>query len=324
MRTTCAATTPASWGQTRERSSSNRAAAAAIAEQRALGLDEWTGGEYFTDNFIDHMQRVLHGVEIDKPRRARPLRLSTEIAHCKIRGRSARPRGPRLRTRLRAREQAARRRAQGNRRGPARDRHPRPGSAGRAPAPDAEPDRDRQPGDARARGCGLSARPARRPRVRRAHQHGADDAPAGRRGRHRVLRRRQGVTRGMHICNGNFKGRPLSAVVPTRPGSTMLQELEGVVDVAALECNYFAEWAERDAFRRDAPEHAARGRHRRRGQLRDRGGQENPRTSRGLGTRGRRGPAVDLAVMRLRAPPGPHTAPPARKLEHMVEAASFF
>jgi methionine synthase II (cobalamin-independent) len=45
----------------------DRAASAAIAEQQELGLDEWTGGEYFTDNFIDHMQRVLHGVAIDKP-----------------------------------------------------------------------------------------------------------------------------------------------------------------------------------------------------------------------------------------------------------------
>ena len=53
----------------------NRAAAAAIDEQRALGLDEWTGGEYFTDNFIDHMQRVLHGFEIDKPDALRLVRL---------------------------------------------------------------------------------------------------------------------------------------------------------------------------------------------------------------------------------------------------------
>ena len=33
-----------------------RRAAPAIGEQRALGLTEWTGGEYFTYEFIDHMQ----------------------------------------------------------------------------------------------------------------------------------------------------------------------------------------------------------------------------------------------------------------------------
>ena len=45
----------------------NRAAAKAIAEQRDLGLDEWTGGEYNTDNFILHMHKCLTGLEVDKP-----------------------------------------------------------------------------------------------------------------------------------------------------------------------------------------------------------------------------------------------------------------
>lgn len=58
----------------------------------------------------------------------------------------------------------------------------------------------------------------------------------------------EGVTRGIHICNGNFKGRPLSPVERNAPWVRLLQELDGVIDVAALECSYFAEWAERDAF----------------------------------------------------------------------------
>jgi methionine synthase II (cobalamin-independent) len=37
------------------RTTLDAAASAAIAEQRALGLDEWSGGEYFTHNFIYHM-----------------------------------------------------------------------------------------------------------------------------------------------------------------------------------------------------------------------------------------------------------------------------
>ena len=40
-------------------------AARAIAEQRDLGLTEWTGGEYFTDEFLNHMQAKLTGIEID-------------------------------------------------------------------------------------------------------------------------------------------------------------------------------------------------------------------------------------------------------------------
>src|SRR5580658_7236774 len=45
----------------------NRAATKAIKEQRELGLDEWTGGEYHTDNFILHIHKMMTGFEIDKP-----------------------------------------------------------------------------------------------------------------------------------------------------------------------------------------------------------------------------------------------------------------
>ena len=38
-----------------------RAATRAIAEQKALGLTEWTGGEYHTHNFIMHMYACLNG-----------------------------------------------------------------------------------------------------------------------------------------------------------------------------------------------------------------------------------------------------------------------
>src|SRR3984885_9922451 len=69
-----------------------RAAAAAIDEQRALGLDEWTGGEYFTDNFIDHMQRVLHGFEIDKPDEPDPFDYD-DLAHAVITGELSAPQG---------------------------------------------------------------------------------------------------------------------------------------------------------------------------------------------------------------------------------------
>jgi hypothetical protein len=34
---------------------------------RPLGLDDWSGGEYHTDNFICHLHRHLTGLEIIKP-----------------------------------------------------------------------------------------------------------------------------------------------------------------------------------------------------------------------------------------------------------------
>ncbi|MGI8712063.1 MAG: hypothetical protein ACR2NR_02540 [Solirubrobacteraceae bacterium] len=70
----------------------DRAAAVAIAEQRDLGLHEWTGGEYFTDNFIDHMQRVLHGFEVDKPDEPDPFDYD-DLAHAVIEGELSAPDG---------------------------------------------------------------------------------------------------------------------------------------------------------------------------------------------------------------------------------------
>ena len=57
-----------------------------------------------------------------------------------------------------------------------------------------------------------------------------------------------GVTRGVHLCNGNFKGRPMSGVVRNATWVPFLQHLDGVIDVASVECSYFAEYLERDAF----------------------------------------------------------------------------
>ena len=57
-----------------------------------------------------------------------------------------------------------------------------------------------------------------------------------------------GVTRGLHICNGNFKGRPISPIVRNASWVPLLQELDGLIDIASLECSYFAEYLERDAF----------------------------------------------------------------------------
>jgi methionine synthase II (cobalamin-independent) len=56
--------------------------------------------------------------------------------------------------------------------------------------------------------------------------------------------------RGLHICNGNLKGRPFSGVLRNATWVEMLQRLEGVVDVANLESSYYTEWAEREAFAR--------------------------------------------------------------------------
>jgi 5-methyltetrahydropteroyltriglutamate--homocysteine methyltransferase len=62
-----------------------------------------------------------------------------------------------------------------------------------------------------------------------------------------------GVTRGLHLCNGNNRGRPVSSVLRNAPWVPVLRELDGVIDVAHLEATYFAEYLERKAFR-DLPQ----------------------------------------------------------------------
>jgi 5-methyltetrahydropteroyltriglutamate--homocysteine methyltransferase len=62
-----------------------------------------------------------------------------------------------------------------------------------------------------------------------------------------------GVTRGLHMCNGNNRGRPLSSVLRVAPWVPVLRELDGVIDVAHIEATYFPEYLERNAFR-DLPQ----------------------------------------------------------------------
>src|SRR5579863_4519487 len=45
----------------------NHAATLAIEEQRRLGLTEWTGGEHFAYEFIDHLQQMITGLKIVVP-----------------------------------------------------------------------------------------------------------------------------------------------------------------------------------------------------------------------------------------------------------------
>ncbi|HWK26557.1 MAG TPA: hypothetical protein VNS09_08345 [Solirubrobacter sp.] len=225
----------------------NRAAAAGIAEQRALGLDEWTGGEYFTDNFIDHMQRVLHGFEIDKPDEPDPFDYD-DLAHAVIRGELSAPDGLGY-----ARNYERESQLEGGVRkatvvGPLEIA---------VHVQDQREELMRQmPNligivntELRALadlGCphvqldvpmfgGLVSTGQMTPDQ-------AAEIIAG------CFEGVEGSTRGVHICNGNFKGRPISPTVRNAPWVAIFQRLDGAVDVAALECSYFAEWIERDAW----------------------------------------------------------------------------
>lgn len=223
------------------------AASAAIAEQRDLGLDVWTGGEYFTDNFIDHMQRVMHGLEVDKPDEPDPFDYD-DLAHAVITGELGAPDGLGY-----ARNFARENRLPGGVRmatvvGPleitvhAQDQREElmrqmPTLLGIV---------NRELRDLVAAGC---------PHVQldvpiigvlvNSGQMTADEATAM---IAPCFEGVEGVTRGLHICNGNFKGRPLSGIVRNADWVPILQRLDGVIDVAAFECSYMAEYLEREAY----------------------------------------------------------------------------
>jgi methionine synthase II (cobalamin-independent) len=225
----------------------NRAATAAIAEQRELGFDEWTGGEYYTDNFIDHMQRVLHGFVIDKPDEPDPFDYD-DLAHAVITGELSAPDGLGYATAYRRESQL-------------------PGGVRKAAvvgpleivvhAQDQQDELMRQMPNL----IGIVNREMR-DLAQAGCPHVQLDIPIFGGILNQGLMSPQdvagivagcfegvdGVTRGIHICNGNFKGRPISPIVRNAPWVPLLQELDGVIDVANLECSYFAEYLERDAY----------------------------------------------------------------------------
>jgi 5-methyltetrahydropteroyltriglutamate--homocysteine methyltransferase len=230
----------------------DEAAAAAIREQRELGLDEWTGGEYFTDNFIDHMQRVLQGFEVDKPDEPDPFDYD-DLAHAVIRGELGAPDGLGYARNFKRENQL-------------------PGGVRKATvvgpleiavhAQDQAEELQRQMPNL----IGIVNRELRE-LAAAGCPHVQLDVPifgvlinTGRMTPERAAEITaacfegvEGVTRGVHICNGNFKGRPMSSVVRNATWVPMFQHLDGVIDVAALECSYFAEWLERDAYK-DLPQ----------------------------------------------------------------------
>lgn len=225
----------------------DRAASAAIAEQRALGLDEWTGGEYYTDNFIDHMQRVVQGWTVVKPD-AEDLFDYDDLALCRIDGELSAPNGL------------------GYARAYERERNldggvPKACVVGPIEvtihALDQPEEVQRQMPNllgiinAEIRALARAGCPHVQldvPTIGQAVTGGTmslEDAAAMVAACFEGV---EGTTRGIHICNGNLMGRPLSPSVRNADWVPLLQRLDGVIDVANLECSYFAQYLERETW----------------------------------------------------------------------------
>lgn len=226
----------------------NAAASRAIAEQRELGLTEWTGGEYFTYEFIEHLQRVLTGIVVEVPGKAELFDYD-DLAVARIVGEIDAPNGL------------------GYVAGYLRERELEGGVKKATVVGPVEvainlvghfdelmsqmPNLVRIVNDeiralAEA-GClhvqldvpafttliGVGAMTA-------------DDAAGIITSCFEGV---EGARRGVHLCSGNLRGRPLAGNLSAQPWIDILERLGGVVDVAHLALQYFNRYLERDLFR---------------------------------------------------------------------------
>ena len=215
----------------------NRAAAKAIQEQRDLGLDEWTGGEYHTDNFILHIHNVVTGLEIDKPQ-ADDVFDYDDMTHAKIVGKITAPHGLGYLEAFRRENKL-------------------PGGVRKAavvaPYEVVVAGRDQ-----------LDAVTAQMPEItkivnqelRAMADEGCPnvqlDAPifggevnmgmmTAQQAADLIAPCFEGVKakKSLHFCNGNLRGRPISHALHCAPWVDILERLDGVVDIAAFEVKYF-------------------------------------------------------------------------------------
>jgi methionine synthase II (cobalamin-independent) len=231
-----------------------RAAITAIKEQRDLGLDEWTGGEYFTHDFVTHLHHCLTGLEVTKVGEAEPFDYD-DLTEAKIVGKIEAPDGLGYLAAYR-RERSL------------------PGGVRKAAVV--------SPNEvvivAREHVEAINQQmPTLTAIVNRELRAMADegcpnvqlDAPivgtlvnlgamTGRQAADFIAPCFEGVRakKSLHMCNGNLRGRPVSSVLRCAPWVGILQHLDGIVDVAIVEVKYFSQFQERAAFK-DLPKSMA-------------------------------------------------------------------
>jgi 5-methyltetrahydropteroyltriglutamate--homocysteine methyltransferase len=226
----------------------DRCAARAIREQRELGFDEWTGGEYFTEEFIVHLQKRLTGVEVDVPPREQEYDYD-DLGHMVIRGEIGCPDG------LGYAQAYARERKLDGGVPKATVVGPFEVIVSALDQPEAVQREfsnvigivNREIRDLVAAGCPHVQLDV--PVIGSMVNEGRLTAARGAEIIAACFEDVDGVRKGVHLCNGNNRGRPISSVLRAAPWVEIFQRLDGVVDVAALELSYFSEHLEREAFK---------------------------------------------------------------------------
>jgi 5-methyltetrahydropteroyltriglutamate--homocysteine methyltransferase len=226
-----------------------RAATQAIEEQRNLGLTEWTGGELFTYEFIEHIQRVLTGIEIVVPTKAELFDYD-DMALAHITGELTAPNGL------------------GYAEGYARERE-LPGGVPKAAvvgpvevAINVINELDGLKGQMpnlikivndemlalAAAGCPHIQLDV--PAFSTLITNGAMTADEAADIIAKCFEGVRAERRGIHICSGNLRGRPLAGNLTSAPWVDILERLDGVIDIAHLAVHYFNRYLEREMYAR--------------------------------------------------------------------------
>jgi methionine synthase II (cobalamin-independent) len=226
-----------------------RAASLAIDEQRGLGLTEWTGGEHFAYEFIDHLQRALTGIEIVVPSKPEIFDYD-DLAYAHIVGELDAPHGlGYVDAYVREREL--------------------PGGVPKATVVgpvevainvinELDGLKGQMPNlirivNAELRGLANAGCPHVQLDVPAFHTLITNGAMTAEESADIIVRCFEGVEgtrRGVHICSGNLRGRPLAGNLTSAPWVDVLERLDGVIDVAHLALQYFNRYLERELFAR--------------------------------------------------------------------------
>jgi len=224
-----------------------RAASLAIDEQRGLGLTEWTGGEHFAYEFIEHLQRVLTGITIVVPSKPEIFDYD-DLALAHIDGDLAAPNGlGYVDAYVRERDL--------------------PGGVPKATvvgpvevAINVINELDGLKGqmsnlvkivNAELRGLADAGCAHVQLDVPAFHTLITNGAMTADEAADIIAQCFEGVEaqrKGIHICSGNLRGRPLAGNLTCAPWVDILQRLDGVIDVAHLALHYFNRYLEREAF----------------------------------------------------------------------------
>ena len=224
-----------------------RAATRAIKEQRDLGLDEWTGGEYYTRDFIGQLHSRLTGLQIVKVGEAQLFDYDDGTV-AKVIGKIEAPDGLGY--------VAGYRREKGLPGGVTKAAVVSPNEVVMVAREDVEAINQQMPSltaivnkELRAladEGCPTVQLDA--PMVGVLVNLGIMNA---RQAADFIASCFEGVNakKSLHFCNGNLRGRPISGVLRCAPWVEVLQRLDGVIDIPAFEVKYFSQFQERESFK---------------------------------------------------------------------------